>query len=239
MSDTPDRATLHPFTWQGFLAGARAGLVLVPTLALYGFAFGVMSETKGLSALEAALFAGVVYSGGAQMASLQAWADPLPLLAVVLTTAAMNARYLLMGATLRSWYAALPAWQSYGSLFFMGDANWALALREQRAGRTDAAFMVGTGLSMWFIWVPATLAGHSFGALLGDPERLGIDFLIAAFFAAIAVTFFRAGGATALPLVVGVVVAVSVERLAPGPWYMMAGALAGSIVGGLRHVPRS
>ena len=228
-----------PFTWSGFLDGARAGVVLVPTLLLYGFAFGVMAEAKALSALEATLFAGLVYAGGAQMASLQAWAEPVPILAVVLTTAAMNTRYLLMGAALRPWFGSLPAWQSYGSLFFMGDANWAMAIRQQRAGRLDAAFMVGTGLSMWFIWVPATIAGHSVGALLGEPERLGIDFLIAAFFAAIAVTFFRQGGATALPLLVGVVVAVIVDRLVPGPWYMMAGALAGSVVGGLRHGTRS
>lgn len=229
-----------PFTWQGFFYGVRASSVLLPTLVVYGFAFGVLAGSKSLSALESMLFAGLVYAGGAQMASLQAWAEPVPILAVVLTTAAMNARYLLLGAALRSWYGQLPLWQSYGSLFFMGDANWAMALREQRAGRLDAAYMVGTGFPCWLVWIAATWAGHAFGSLLGDPQRLGIDFLLAAFFAALTVNFFRmGGGATVLPLAVGVVTAVIVERLIPGPWYILFGALAGSVVEGLRHDPRS
>ncbi len=236
MSDTAQRPS---FTWLGFRLGARAALVLLPTLLLYGFAFGVMAAAKGLSSLEAVLFSGLVYAGGAQMASLQAWSDPLPLLAICLTTAAMNARYLLMGATLHAWFAPLPAWQSYGSLFAMGDANWAMALRHHRAGFSDAAYLAGTGFSMWFVWIGATFAGQLFGALMGDPQRLGIDFLLAAFFAAVSVTFFRQGGATAVPLVVGVVVAIVVQALVPGPWYMMCGALAGCIAGGLTSVARS
>ena len=237
MSDT---TALRPtFTWPGFLAGTRASAVLVPTIIFYGFAFGVMAAAKSLSALESMLFAGLVYAGGAQLASLEAWAEPVPILAVVLTTAAMNARYLLMGAALRPWYARLPGWQSYSSLFFMGDANWAMAVREHSAGRLDAAYMVGIGASMWILWVAATWAGHAFGSLLGDPRALGIDFLLAAFFAALSVTFFRLGGSAAIPLSVGVATAIVVDRLIPGPWYILLGALAGSIATGLRHVPRT
>jgi len=237
MSDTI--AQRPTFTLQGFLAGTRASAVLVPTILFYGFAFGVMAAAQSLSWLESALFAGLVYAGGAQLASLQAWAEPVPILAVVLTTAAMNARYLLMGAALRPWYARLPGWQSYGSLFFMGDANWAMAVREHSSGNLNAAYMVGIGAPMWLIWVAATIAGHAFGSLFGDPRALGIDFLLAAFFAALSVTFFRLGGSVALPLAVGVVTAIAVERLIPGPWYILLGALAGSIAAGLNHVPRT
>ena len=226
------------FTWHGFLFGVRAAAVLVPTILFYGFAFGMMAAGQALSSLESALFAGLVYAGGAQLASLQAWGEPVPILAVVLTTAAMNARYLLMGAALRPWYARLPGWQCYASLFFMGDANWAMAVREHSKGHVDAAYMVGIGASMWVLWIASTLAGHAFGSLLGDPRALGIDFLLAAFFAALSVTFFRLGNSAALPLAVGVVTAIVVDRLIPGPWYILLGALAGSIAAGLRHVPR-
>jgi predicted branched-subunit amino acid permease len=235
-----EASALRPtFTWRGFLAGTRASAVLMPTIVFYGFAFGIMAASKFLSALESMLFAGLVFAGGAQMATLEAWAEPIPILAVVLTTAAMNSRYLLMGAALRPWYARLPAWQSYGSLFFMGDANWAMAVREHRGGKPDAAFMVGTGLPIWFVWVAATFAGHALGSLLGDPKLLGIDFLLPAFFAALSVTFFRMGDSAALPLLTGVATAIVAERLIPGPWYILLGALAGSILVGLRHVPRT
>jgi predicted branched-subunit amino acid permease len=169
------------------------------------------------------------------MASLQAWADPVPIVAVCLTTLAMNARYLLLGATLRPWFGGLPGSRVYPSLFVLGDGNWALAMREYAQGRNDAAFLLGSGIVMWLTWVSATAAGHAFGAILGRPERFGIDFMLAAFFAAMAIDFYRTARGV-LPLVVGVATAIVVERLVPGPWYILAGALAGSVAGALRHV---
>jgi predicted branched-subunit amino acid permease len=202
---------------------------------MYGVAFGIMAGAAGLSILEAMAFSGWVNAGGAQMASLQAWADPVPIVAVCLTTLAMNARYLLLGATLRPWFGGLPGSRVYPSLFVLGDGNWALAMREYAQGRNDAAFLLGSGIVMWLTWVSATAAGHAFGAILGRPERFGIDFMLAAFFAAMAIDFYRTARGV-LPLVVGVATAIVVERLVPGPWYILAGALAGSVAGALRHV---
>ena len=223
------------FTGAGARAGALAVGSLVPAVVLYGFAFGVMASAQGLSALEALLFSALVNAGGAQFASLQAWAEPVPVLAVALTALAMNARYLLLGATLRPWMGNLPARQSFPSLFVLGDGNWTLALREHEAGRSDAAFLAGSGLVMWAVWVAATAAGHGFGDVLGDPRRYGLDFMLAAFFAAMAVPFLRSRR-DAAPLVVGGAVAVLVDRLVAGPWSVLAGALAGSIVGAVRRV---
>jgi 4-azaleucine resistance transporter AzlC len=223
-----------PFTWRGFRAGAIGGLILTPGVLVYGVAVGVIASAAGLNLLEAVLMSGWVFSGSAQMATLQAWADPLPLLALCLTTLAMNARYLLLGAALRPWFAGLPGHQSYASLFVLGDGNWALALRERAEGRDDAAFLAGSGLLMWFVWLASTAAGSAFGQLLGDPKRFGVDFMLAAFFATMAVVFFRQARGV-WPLIVGIAVAVIVERLIAGPWYILAGALAGSVAGALRH----
>lgn len=202
-------------------------------VALYGVAFGVLAATQGLSALEAALFSALVNAGGAQLASLQVWAEPIPLLAVVLTTLAMNARYLLLGATLRPWMGGLPHYQTYPSLFVMGDGNWALTLREREAGRADAAFLVGSGAAMWAIWIASTTIGHGFGQLLDDPRAYGIDFMLAAFFAAMIVPFLRSGS-DIVPLLVGIGTAIAVDQLAAGPWSILAGALGGSLAGAIR-----
>ncbi len=80
--------------------------------------------------------------------------------------------------------------------------------------------------------------GLLFGQILGDPRRLGIDFMLAALFATMAVGFFQKARSVA-PLVVAVVVAVAVEKLMPGPWYLFAGALAGSIAGAVAHVDQA
>lgn len=219
---------------QGIRSGAVAGLVLLPGVAMYGVAFGILADVTGLTALEAVIFSGWAYAGGAQLAVLQAWSEPLPLLALCLTALAMNARYVLLGAALRPWLAGLPAPHTYASLFVMGDSNWALALREYHAGRDDAGFLLGSGAVMWATWVAATAAGHAFGQVLGRPERFGIDFMLPAFFATIAVAFVRKRS-DLWPLLVGIVTAVAVQHMVEGPWYIIAGAVVGSFAGMLRH----
>lgn len=223
-----------PFTWAGFRSGAIRGMVLVPSIAMYGIAFGIMAGAAGLSTGESMLFSGIVFAGGAQMASLEAWTEPVTFVAVTLTTLAMNSRYMLLGATLRPWYRGLPAYHSYLSLFAMGDGNWALQMREYEQGRRDAAFILGSGFVLWFLWVGTTAAGHVFGQLLGDPHRYGADFMLAAFFASMAVIFFRRASQI-WPLIVGIAVAVIVEKTVSGPWYILVGALAGSLVGAFRR----
>lgn len=223
-----------PFTLQGLRAGIAGSRTLIPGVVMYAVAFGVMAAATGLSVWESIFMSGWMNAGGAQMATLQAWADPIPLLAIGLTTLAMNARYMLLGAALRPWLGGLPPWQSYPSLYVMGDANWALSLREHAEGRDDAAFLLGSGIVLWFFWVGATAIGHVFGQALGDPRIFGIDFMLAAFFTTMAVAFFqRAGGV--VPLVVGMAAAIVIERTVPGPWYILGGALAGSLAGALRH----
>lgn len=49
---------------------------------MYGIAVGIMAGAVGLTALEAILLSAWVNAGGAQMATLQAWADPVPIVAV-------------------------------------------------------------------------------------------------------------------------------------------------------------
>jgi predicted branched-subunit amino acid permease len=223
----------RPFI-DGLRAGALASLIVLPSIALYSVGFGMMAGAAGLTLAEATLFSGWVYAGAAQMASLQGWSYPVPLLFVALTTLAMNARYLLMGATLRPRFAQRPAAQAYAALFFMGDLNWALAMSARGEKVDGVGFLLGSGLPMWLVWVAATMAGHGFGQVLGDPRRFGVDFMLAAFFMPMAVSFWRRGGATA-PFVVAVLVAILVEKLLEGPWYILIGALAGSLVGAFRR----
>jgi predicted branched-subunit amino acid permease len=201
---------------------------------LYGVGFGMMAATVHLSLVEAAFFSGIVYAGGAQLASLQGWSYPVPLLFVCLATIAINSRYLLMGATLRPFLAGHRPLAVYGALFFLVDANWAPALRQNRDQVDGVAFFLGSGFVMWGTWVATTMAGHGFGQILGDPHALGVDFVLAAFFTTAAVTFWRKAK-TVLPLLVAAAAAIAAERLLHGPWYILIGALVGSLAGARRR----
>ena len=224
------------FSVRGVESGALRIVPVLPTLAIYGVAFGMLASAARLSLAESLVFSGWVYAGAAQMATLNAWADPVPLAVVVVTTLGMNARYLLLSATMRPWLHGLPLRQVAPSLFLLGDSNWALAMKERERGLEDAGFIVGSGAAMWATWVAATGIGHAFGGVLASPERYGLDFMLAAFFASMAVAFVRRAGHL-LPFGVAAIVAVVFERYVPGPWSLAAGALAGSGVAALRSAP--
>jgi predicted branched-subunit amino acid permease len=226
-------AASRSFT-SSFCAGAVLIWVMMPSIVLVGMVFGVMASTVGLTLMEAAAFSGSVYAGGAQMASLQGWADPVPLLFVGLTTAALNSRYVLMGATMRSFLAHRPAPLVYATLFFLVDATWILAMRDRDTNYDWAGYLLGGGFVMWLMWIAATMAGHEFGQLVGDPRAYGLDFMLAAFFGTAAVSFWR-HSRRATPLAVALVVSIAAQKLIPGPWYILIGALAGSVTGAIGH----
>lgn len=224
------------FTLAGAMRGARAAMVLAPAIVVFGAAFGMLAATSGLSVVEAAVMSAVVCAGTAQFAALQLWSDPVSWVMAGVASLVMNSRYVLLGATLRDWLSSLSALKAYSTLFVMYDGNWATATRDRALGERDAAHIVGGGLVMCGIWTVATAVGHAFGGLVGDPRRLGLDFVITAFFVGMAVSFWR-GRSDLLPIAVSAAAALVVEKFTTGPWYIVAGALAGSLVAALRYRP--
>lgn len=226
-----------PFT----SAGIRRGLLRAQPLALgvlvYGLVFGVLAAEAKLTALEAFLMSAAVYSGSAQIAALQAWSSAPLLLPLAATILVMNARYILYGAALRPWLGGLGAHQVYPTLYFLGDGNWALSMKEHAEGRTDAGFVFGSGVAMFVPWTLGTLAGHAGGSLLSDPRALGLDFMLAAFSAALAAAMWR-GRADIAGAIAACLVALALTPVVSGGWVIVAAGLGSAAVAYVRHVDR-
>jgi 4-azaleucine resistance transporter AzlC len=221
------------FTAAGVRHGFFAGQPLAPGTFIYGMVFGVLASERGLAWLEALLMSVLVYSGSAQLAALQGWsASPLlaPLVATVLL---INARYVLYSASVQPWLAAATRRQALASLFFLGDGNWALAMREYHAGYRDAGFLLGSGVATALPWVLGTLAGHLVGHSVPNPSAFGLDFMLVAFAGAIGVSVWR-GPADLAPAGAAVLAALALQRWLPG-WTIVGAGLAAGLVGALRH----
>jgi 4-azaleucine resistance transporter AzlC len=169
-----------------------------------------------------------VLAGAAQLIAVGLWDWPIPVVAVVGTTLVVNLRYLLMGASLRPWFTRLSSRQAYTSLFFMADENWALTIKDLRAGNERGAFLLGSGLAIWVFWVVATAIGAVAGGRIGNPETYGLDFVLTAIFLSLLVGFWE-GRASLAPWIAAAVVAVIVEAVLPGRWYILAGGIAASL----------
>jgi 4-azaleucine resistance transporter AzlC len=234
MSHPPDAMPDTPavFTSAGFRRGFVHGQPLAPGTFLYGVVFGVLASEKGLALVEAMLMSVLVYSGSAQLAALQGWSAAPLITPLVITVLLINARYVLYGASVQPWLRVAKPSQALPTLFFLGDGNWALSMREYHAGYRDAGFLFGSGVATALPWMLGTLAGHLVGRGIPHPASLGLDFMLVAFAAAIGVSVFR-GRADLWPAVAAVLAAIVLATWLPG-WTIVGAGLAAGLVGGAR-----
>jgi predicted branched-subunit amino acid permease len=217
----------------GLALGARMCGAMVPGTVVFAAAYGTLAAQKGLTLSETVLMSALVYGGASQLVALEVWTKPLTLstvLSLAVVTAIVNARFILMGATMRAWFAPLPQWQAYAALNGTVDATWLVAVRYRGEGGSDCSVFVGAGLALWAVWVVFAVPGYLLGAFISDPKRFGFDLVLIVFFAAMFVPLWR-GMRRAVGWAIAGIVALVVSYLVPGWWFIVAGALAGSIVG--------
>jgi 4-azaleucine resistance transporter AzlC len=235
---TPDSASTSAptatFTRAGLLAGLARCLPVAVGVAAYGLVFGVLTRQAGLSLLATVLMGALVFAGAAQTIAVGLWAVPLPMLPIILTTAIVNARNLLLGSALRPWLGNLSQRKVYPTLFLLADENWALTMEYHLKGGRDGAFLLGSGLALYVAWVASTLVGHLAGAVIPDPAAFGLDFAFTAVFLSLLVGMWQ-GRASVLPWLVAALVAVAAAHWLPGKWYILLGGLAGCLIGALLH----
>ena len=218
-----------------FFAGVRACFLVAFAGAIFAFTFGTLAHLKGLSMMHATLMSALVYGGAAQMLSLTLWnVEHLPVFALMATTFAVAFRFLLMGMTLRPHFMGVPWWKVYFSLLFLVDENWALTLLRARQGKVSStyifAYFLGAGLTFYVMWVSGTALGYWGSHWIHDPKVLGFDFAFTAIFLALLVSMWR-GKHDILPWLVTAVMAMVAYQYLGGSWYIIIGALMGSLVG--------
>ena len=223
------------FTLAGCVQGARYTLPILPGIVVFGTAFGAAAVQKGLSLEQALGLSAFVFAGASQMVALELWRESwsaTTLLAIVTVTGVVNARMILMGAAIQPWLAAEPAPRLALNLFFLTDANWLIGVGYHGCGGRDVGVLFGSGLTLWCVWVLATLPGYLAGALVEEPRRLGLDLVMPIFFAAMLVPLWK-GWRPARPWAAAGVVALLVHAVVPGYAFIVVGALAGAATAAL------
>jgi predicted branched-subunit amino acid permease len=149
----------------------------------------------------------------------------------------INARHILMGASLKPKLSRFAALQRAFGLFFMADENWAMAERRAATHALTPAYFLAMGAIFWLNWVAWTSFGALAGSLMGDPKRIGADFAFTALFIGLVAGFWK-GRSTAVTVAASALAAALAYRLAGPPWHVAAGALAG-ILAAYLHAPRA
>ena len=157
MTDRNQNAVL---TRAGCIKGAREILPLCTFVFVLAATFGVAARQAGLSITLASLMSAMVFAGGAQFAALALLGPPPAMVPLLLGTLAINARHLLLGASLAPWLLQLPWWQRLSAVLVLSDANqharigldallvgfFAAALTGGWRGRADAPAAIGAAV---------------------------------------------------------------------------------------------
>jgi 4-azaleucine resistance transporter AzlC len=191
-----------------------------------GLLFGALCTAKKLSVVEAGLMSLLVFAGGAQFAAVELWTYPVPVAALVFSTALINARHVLMGASLAPKLKYFTLWQKLVGFHFMTDESWALAERRAMTHPVTLGYWFALALMLPVAWIGGTLLGAWLGSFMGDPARFGADFAFTALFIGLVAGFWR--GRVTLFTVAASGGASALTYLAAGPpWHVAAGAVAG------------
>ena len=221
----------NPFSHQSNHAEARDGLrdilPIMVAAAPIGLLFGTLSVGKGLSIMETGLMSLLVFAGGAQFAAVELWTHPAPVLALAFSTLLINARHVLMGASLAPKMKDFSLPQRLGRFLLFTDESWALAERRAMQQPITPAYWFALALMLPLAWIGATFLGAWLGSFLGDPKRVGADFaftalfigLVAGFWKGRITAFYRRRERRRFPPLTYVT--------AGPPWHVAAGALAG------------
>lgn len=220
-----------------FAAGSFQILPIAVSVVPFGLLLGALAAQKGLTPLETLLMSATVFAGSAQFVAVDLWREPVPVLALAATALLVNLRHVLMGAALAPGLAPWSRGHAYTGLFFLADEIWALSLKRAAEGPLTPAFYFGMALPLYVTWTACTTLGALFGGLVSDPARYGFDFAFTAVFLVLLASLWR-GRRSALPWATSALAAVLVHALVPGAWYIMAGGLAGTLVGALQGDPR-
>lgn len=208
--------------------GIRAGLPLVlPTFAI-GTSFGVLAEPE-IGAAATIVMSIVVFAGAAQFASVSILAAGGSLASAVSAGLLINTRFLPMGLAVAPALHGGPA-QRAAEAQTMVDASWALANRGD--GTFARLIMMGSTIPQAAGWWGGTIVGALAGALLGDPETLGLDALFPAFYLALLAEELRDRTALASALL-GAAIALALVPFAPPGVPVVAASVAALL--GLRR----
>lgn len=165
-------------------AALAMGWRIAPISFVFSAAFGAYAVGVGMPGLAAIAMSVLVFSGGAQMAMVSLVGAGAGLPTAATTGLLLNARYLLIGASVAP---ALPGrwWRRIAASATLNDPSWIFAVRSD--GSVDRTRLLWSSLGQYIGWVAGTVAGVLLGPRIGSVETVGLDTVMPMFFVSLLV----------------------------------------------------
>ena len=163
-------------------AGARAMVPWLLGVAPYGLVIGVSAAQADIPTAAGWLTGLAIYSGSAQVATIELLDAGAASLVVVATALAINMRLIIYSGAIAGYWRGMPRWWRGLAAYLLVDPSFAVGVdRYQRSGdRVEAhAYYLGGAVALWVTWLGAISVGATVGARL--PAGLHLEFVIPLF----------------------------------------------------------
>ncbi|KJY94187.1 branched-chain amino acid ABC transporter permease [Vibrio neptunius] len=201
-------------------------------VVVFGTAYGLAAVQVGLSQSSALWMSTLVFAGASQFGALELWGTHVPVFPLAITVFAINARHLLIGATLYPHIKAMKALPRYGVMLLASDANWAMSMKAfgNNEHSKGLGILFGGGLAIWIFWIIGTWVGVYFGNAIQNPSAYGIDMVMGCFLLTMVLEGNKEKG-TYLIWASAAFSSIAAYLYLPENAHVIVGALTGGIAG--------
>ncbi len=222
------RPTVRAEFWRGFIDTIPLWLGVAP----FGIAYALAAQAARLDAAQTMGMSLLVFAGASQLTAAGLFASGANGLSIILATLIINLRGLLLTASLAPGLRHLPTLQRAGLAFQVTDETYAVTVGRVSKRLSGPALLLGSNISLYFIWQVSTIAGLLLGGVIPDPTSLGLELVFPLSFSVLLMPYLRTRPQYIAAIVAGTLALVG-RLLLPGSWYILIGAIGGSLAGAL------
>ena len=222
-----DDGSITPADRRRVLVDAAA---LSGAVGLVGISFGVLARATDIGVAKACAMSLLIFTGASQFAVLAVVGAGGSALAAAAGSILLGSRNGLYSVGLRPLHAREPWWRRAVATQLTIDETAGLAAAQRDEARARLAFWA-TGLMLYSCWNLGTLVGALAGAVLPEPDVLGLDAAFPAAFLTLLLPLLRRPAARR-SAAVGVLLAVAAVPFLPAGAPILVGAAG--VLAGLR-----
>jgi 4-azaleucine resistance transporter AzlC len=213
--------------------GVRAVAPLAIAVIGFGISYGVLARAAGMGVLAPIVMSMTTFAGSAQFAAASIVDVGGTVAAAITAAVLLNARYAPIGVTVAPSLGG-SGWSRFLHAQLVVDETWVVAAEGD--GKFNPRVLVGAGLTLYAGWVLGTVVGVTFGDVIGDPDRLGLDAAFPALFLALLVPQLTSRRAVEAA-VLGAAIALALTPFTPAGVPIIAASAACLL--GLRRSPEA
>lgn len=210
----------------GWRQGITATIPFTITVGALGIVFGATAGTVGLSGAAAFAMSVFVFSGAAQFSSLGLWHEGMA--AVLLATALLGSRFLLMSASMALRLPGEPRWKRFLLANTIIDESYGLFMAAGPGA--GASFLLGSMAVLYTPWLLGTWLGVKLGPLVPASWQLTLEAIFPLVFLVL-VVLTSGSRAKAVVATIAAALAVACAVWLPGGWGLLIAGVSASAIG--------